>query len=226
MCTDLWGQVLGPLGEQWAQLVLRQLSFWLTGLCLHTTSHLSSAIPVLLLTGSGLGPGPGSNKLKGGFQNDACQHQCTSGRMNSQNCLRPVSMSPGWVQVASCLSRKFSKVNRWVWPRTLSMYFFCLAFQNMWFHVCPLSVGSPCPKALWLSLKLALLDFNTRCSYSLFPGWRNCELGSLIWALDSPFLEEILHNCHYCPISDHSSGVTILLHHPPIHVIEIPYLYF
>ena len=98
--------------------------------------------------------------------------------------------------------------------------------EHVRFHVCPLSVGSPCPKVLWLSLKLTLLNFNTRCSYSLFPGWRNCELGSLIWALDSPFFEEILHNCHYSPISNHSSGVTILLHHPLIHVIEIPYLYF
>ena len=37
--------------------------------------------------------GPGTNKLEGGFQNDACQPQCLHGRMNSSKWLPLVSIS-------------------------------------------------------------------------------------------------------------------------------------
>ena len=38
-----------------------------------------------MLTGWWLGPGPGANKLEGGFQNGACQRQCPCGRMSPPN---------------------------------------------------------------------------------------------------------------------------------------------
>lgn len=122
------------------------------GVYLHTAGHLSSGIPVLLLTGSGLGPGPGSNKLKGGFQNDACQ--CTSRRMSSPDCPQPMSTSPRSVQVASCLSRKLSQDQQESLTQDLINVLLlpCISV-HVRFRVCPLSVGSPCLMALWLSLK-------------------------------------------------------------------------
>ena len=84
-------------GQLWAQGFLRQPACWWVGLCPCLVSCLTCGIPVLVPTGCWAGArlGPEADKLEGGFQNDACQHQCPCGRTTSLKWPPPVSVSPG-----------------------------------------------------------------------------------------------------------------------------------
>ena len=55
------------MGWLWAKEVLRQLTYWWVGLCPCLASYLDCGIPVLVLTGWWVGPGPRANELLGGF---------------------------------------------------------------------------------------------------------------------------------------------------------------
>ena len=68
--------------------------------------------------------------------------------------LLPVSTCPWWVSTTSCLSRWFSKIIKWVWPKILSNHCFCPESHKC-VNVCVfyLSMESLFPTALWLSQK-------------------------------------------------------------------------
>ena len=119
--------------------------------------------------------GPSINKLEGGFQNVTCQSWCPCiricccsvtksclilcnpmdcsmpgfpvpcSRMSSPKWLLSASTSPRWVPVASCLSRRLSKISKWVWPRLFSNYF-CPGSWKMWWPS-----DSPRSKPHWSS---------------------------------------------------------------------------
>ena len=80
------GQVSGQLE---AQGVLEHLACWLVGLCPCLASCLAWGVPGLVPTSWYVGPGPGTNKLEGGFQNGVRQHQCSHANMNPPKWLLP-----------------------------------------------------------------------------------------------------------------------------------------
>ena len=110
--------------------------------------------PVLVLTGLWAGPGPGTNKLEGGFQNGTCQHQCPRGRSSStkfsaaiiyvprvsSRCLLPLGEALQDQQVG-LTQAPFKSL---LLPGVLECVRFC---------VCPLRVESLFPAALWVSRK-------------------------------------------------------------------------
>ena len=99
----LWmGSILGQLG---AQDDLGKPSCWWVGLYPHLSSCLAWGVPVLVSIGWWARLCASTNKLKGRFQNCVCQHQCPCGIRSSPKWLLPVSMSPEWAPVTSCLSR-------------------------------------------------------------------------------------------------------------------------
>ena len=106
----------------------------------YKSSLFSTFLPVPVLVPTdwwvGMELGPEANKLEGGFHDGTFQYQCYYGRMSSQKWLLPASLSPGGVPVASCLSRRLSKISRWVWLRLLSNYCFCPRSRSVWNFVC------------------------------------------------------------------------------------------
>ena len=78
----------------------------------------SILVPVGWWSGSRFGPE--AYKPGGRCQNDTCQHQCPCGRKSFPELLPPVSMSPEWAPVSPYVSRRHSKISRWVWLGLLS----------------------------------------------------------------------------------------------------------
>ena len=169
--------------------------------------------------GCWVGKPPGTVRLEGGFQNDACQHKCPCGRARFPKCLLSVCLSPGSIPVASYLSGRLSKISKWVWPRLLSNYYsvlipehveiLCVLFKSRVYFLRPSS--SPVHKA-------PTPVFKARHSGGLFSQCRNPSLGSLMWGSNPLLLGENLCNCDYpliCVLPILEVWVLIILHlHP------------
>ena len=76
------------------------------------SSSIACSIPGLVPAGWWAGLVSGTNTLEGGFQSGVYQHKGPHGRFNYCQCLVPVS--PGWISVASQLSRMLLKISKLV----------------------------------------------------------------------------------------------------------------
>ena len=107
--------------------------------------------------------------------------------MISQNWLPPVSMSPSYAPFASCLYRRLSKINRWVWP---SLVQFChsvvsdfLQPHGLQYTRLPCPSWSPracsnsCPLSHWCqpTISSSVIPFNMNLTQDpfklLLPPW-------------------------------------------------------
>ena len=117
--------------------------------------------------------------------------------MSLPKWLPPMFVSPGGIPVASCFSRRLSKISRWVWPRLLSNYCLCAGIRGCDILCMPFK----CEVSLSCST-LALPYANpTGLQSKMFWGLnflvRDPGLGSLMWGLDPSLLGENLYNCDY-----------------------------
>ena len=78
----------------------------------------------------------GEAGLVGGFQNDAFQH--LPGRLRSQKWLLSTSASPGWVLVASFLTRQLFKISKGSDPAPFIWQPLLWVLEHVRFCVCPL----------------------------------------------------------------------------------------
>ena len=110
-----------------------------------------------------------------------------SRRISSYKWLLPASLPSGGGPVAFLLTRKFSKISRYVWPRLLSKETcLCTGTQNTCDFACgPLRTKCLFLMALWLSQAPLVLKPDILRAYSWFrtPGLRNPMWNLNTWPL-------------------------------------------
>ena len=152
--------------------------------------------------------------------------------MSSPGWLLPVSinMFPEWAPVDSCLSRRFSKISRWLWPRLFSNNCFFPGFPRRKYlfprYLFPRMCEILCAPyksgdlISWSPLALLILS-PTGLQSQTFLGvscWYKCPaLGTPVCSLDPLLLEEKLCSCDYPPICRSYLGIWVLTMSPSPH---------
>lgn len=109
-----------------------------------------------------------------------------------------MSMSPGGIPVASCLSKRLSKIIKFIWPRLLSNYWLCACAWSMRdFYMYSLRAEYLFPTVLWLSHTQVLLAFKTRHSGDLSSWYRTLRLGNLTQGSNPSLLGKNFCNCDF-----------------------------
>ena len=122
------------------------------------------------------------------------------------------SLSPRGVPVTSCLSRRLSKISKWVWPRILILLFLSWA-SDLWARFWMKSLVHTAlafPYSSPLGLQIQASGSSSFC-------FRTSRLGSLMWASHPLLLGGNLSNCGYPSVEVTYPGgwvLTILHLHP------------